>query len=209
MKRLMLNDGMIRAAMKTDLLLEHVEDPSTLIVEELGLKHGRVRVDIAVVNGALHAYEIKSDRDSLSRLPDQVAVYGSVADYATVVTGSRHREKIAACLPAWWGLEVAELNLSAAISFNSVRQARPNPHVDPLGVARLLWREEALALLTDLDCTRGLRRKPRAELYALLAEKVPLETLRSKVRECLKKRRGWRSARPRVSSDGSSPPAAK
>jgi hypothetical protein len=74
------SDVAIRPALRSRLLVEHAHDPETVLIEELGLRRGLVRVDIAVVNGLLHGYEIKSDRDSLRRLAKQVDVYSAVLD---------------------------------------------------------------------------------------------------------------------------------
>lgn len=192
-ERLVLNDSAIRSAMKGDLLLEQMQDPATLVIDELGLKHGRVRADIVVVNAALSAFEIKSARDNLKRLPQQIHVYGCIADYATLVTVEKYVEPALSLLPTWWGLEVAEKSSAGSPRFSSVRTAQPNPEVDPISVARLLWREEALALLVASGTRTCLRRTRRADLYNLLAQLLPLDTLRAKVREFLRLRTGWRS----------------
>src|SRR5271154_5741007 len=68
------NDAAIR-----DLLIPFVRDeytaPDTIILEEFALYGGINRADIAVLNGVSHGYEIKSDRDTLIRLPQQVQAY--------------------------------------------------------------------------------------------------------------------------------------
>ena len=82
-------DPDIRAVLKSRLQAKHALEPDTVVVEELGLCQGQVRVDMAVVNGVLHGYEIKSDCDTLRRLPNQVVAYGKVLDRATLVVGVR------------------------------------------------------------------------------------------------------------------------
>src|SRR5690349_11086244 len=72
-RRTSLSDAVIRTALKAQLLADH--DKDTVLLEELGLSRGHVRVDIALVNGRLHGYEIKSDLDSLRRLSRQVELY--------------------------------------------------------------------------------------------------------------------------------------
>jgi hypothetical protein len=59
------------------------------IVEEMGIA-GEARVDIALIGDHLHRFEIKSERDSLRRLPAQVEVYSRVFDYVTLVVDTRH-----------------------------------------------------------------------------------------------------------------------
>jgi hypothetical protein len=57
------------------------------IIEELGVVHGKSRIDIAVINGLMHGYEIKSDKDTLQRLPEQMNMYNSVFNKVTLVVG--------------------------------------------------------------------------------------------------------------------------
>ena len=54
-----MNDGRIRAAFHGKILRRQHLCPETLVLDELGLMHGRCRADIAVVNGCLIGYEIK------------------------------------------------------------------------------------------------------------------------------------------------------
>src|SRR6266511_802692 len=68
-------DAAIRPALRERLLRRHATDADTVLIEELGLCRGKVRVDLALVNGSLHGFEIKSDRDSLRRLSAQVGLY--------------------------------------------------------------------------------------------------------------------------------------
>src|SRR6266478_524890 len=83
-----LNDDSIRSALRSRLQNQHAGQSDTAFLEELGLCGGRVRVDIAVVNGLLCGYEIKSDRDTLRRLSTQIDVYGKVLDRAILVVGN-------------------------------------------------------------------------------------------------------------------------
>ena len=79
----------IRSALRSRLLAKHAADADTVIIDELGVCRGKVRVDVAVVNGMLHGYEIKSDRDNLRRFSGQVDFYGKVLDRATLVVGEK------------------------------------------------------------------------------------------------------------------------
>jgi len=57
-----------------------------------------------VVNGKLHGYEIKSDADTLKRLPAQAEVYSAVFDLVTIVVGEHHLDTVRAIVPEWWGI---------------------------------------------------------------------------------------------------------
>jgi hypothetical protein len=54
----------IRAALRAGELARHRDDDDTIIVEEMGIYQGDFRIDIAVVNGRMTGYEIKSDKDT-------------------------------------------------------------------------------------------------------------------------------------------------
>lgn len=201
-----VRDRDVRQALHRKVLGEHHGDPDTLVLDELGLRHGACRVDVAVVNGEVHGFEIKSDADTLERLPAQVALYGAVLDKATLVVGERHLAAALAQLPAWWGVRVAAAGPRGAVHFRTERQPRRNQHLDPVAVAELLWRPEVVDLLRDLGTSEPVLRKPRAVLYRHLAEAVELDELRRLTRLRLKARERWRGQRSPASGGGSSTP---
>ncbi len=118
-----MKDSDLRTALLRRLTRRHSRDAEALILQELGLRHGAARVDVAVVNGLLHGYELKSDSDSLGRLARQALVYGSVLDLVTLVVGQRHVEEAFSMVPAWWGVQVAEMGPRGGVLFSSVRKA--------------------------------------------------------------------------------------
>jgi hypothetical protein len=188
-----MNDHQLRLALKSKVLARYVKDPNTRIVDELGLRHGAARVDIAVVNGIIHGYELKSDRDNLKRLPHQIQIYSSVLDKVTLVVGIRHAHVATKLVPDWWGIKIARVGTRGAFEFESYRTARVNPSLDPLSICKLLWREEALTLLDELGEAEGVRHKPRAIVYSRLAQVAALAHLQERVRRQLKSRTNWRS----------------
>lgn len=186
-----MRDIDIRRILREDKRL-HCGEPDTRIVEELGLCQGIARVDIAVVNGSIHGYEIKSECDTLARLPGQVAVYSRALDFVTVVTAPAHVGRIRNIVPRWWGIWTAVGNDTNRLEIS--RASRPNPNVDQFSLAQLLWRDEALEALEGLGLATGIRSKPRRELWRRLASGLTLEELGHIVRERLKARSAdWRS----------------
>ena len=177
---------------------DHLADPDTLVVDELGLLNGGARVDIAVVNGTVHGYELKSASDTLARLPKQIAAYCAVLDYVTLVVAANHANAALEVVPDWWGILIATMNTAGEVELKAQRSARENPSVDPKALARLLWRDEALEELERRGLADGVRSKPRREVYAKLTATVPLSDLRAVVRRQLKRREGWRADRVRT-----------
>jgi hypothetical protein len=187
-----MHDGDIRAALRSRLASDHSAEPDTRYLDELGLC-GTVRVDVAVINGTFSGYELKSDRDTLRRLPGQVNMYSRVLDCATLVVGERHYADRGALdlLPEWWGVIVAAPG-HEGVSLQETRPAAWNANVDPAALSQLLWREEALQELAVRGLDTGLRSKPRRAIADKLATEVPIDELRALGRRRLKTREGWR-----------------
>jgi hypothetical protein len=188
-----MRDIDIRRALLGKMDHLHNGDSDTLIVQELGLCQGTARVDVAVVNGSIHGYEIKSERDTLFRLPGQTDIYSRTLDFVTIVTAPSHADAIRKTVPYWWGIWSA-VQQGNEVLLHKLRRSRRNPSIDPFALAQLLWREEALQALTDLGLVTGLRSKPREILWNRLASELTVKELGTIVRQYLK-RRGptWRS----------------
>jgi hypothetical protein len=191
-----MRDLDVRKALLASVLRDHVKDPNTLVLHELGLRHGRCRVDVTVVNGSLHGFELKSDMDTLERLPFQVETYGKVLDKATLVVGERHATKAIPSLPDWWGIKVAVQGPRGGIDFQNYRMASFNREIEPIALAELLWQSEAIAILVSRGISGPVLRRPRAFQYKMLTEMLEINDLRSEVRACLKARENWRGQRP-------------
>jgi hypothetical protein len=185
----------VREAVLRQVAGAYRKDRNTIVVAELGLCRGSARIDLAVVDGSLDGYEIKSERDTLRRLPAQVRTYGRVLDRVTIVCGRRHVDSVAALVPPWWGITKA-MGTSAAVELQRLRAPAANPSVDPSAVVQLLWRDELLAEAYELHGPRGLSRRTRYQLGELLVRELPVEALGRRVRDRLRARRGWRARVP-------------
>lgn len=182
----------VREALHAKVLLAHRDDPHTLVVDELGLCEGEARVDIAVVNGFIHGFEIKSERDTLERLPHQVEVYSLVLDRVTLVVAENHAAHAMEVIPDWWGVKVARQGKRRAIHFQQVRRPRLNREIDPLELVQLLWRDEAVSALAERNLLRGVKSKPKQVVFERLVSVLELDEIRALVRKTLKHRTGWR-----------------
>lgn len=191
------NDAIIREHLKQRLTAQHKDDKKVRTFDELGINHGDVRADIAVVNGIFHGYEIKSDRDTLFRLPRQVEAYNEVFDQMTIVIGKEHICDALSIIPDWWGILVARYDADGhGVAFSEIRSAEKNPSLRSVSIARLLWRNEALHILEQNAADRGVRAASRELVYERLASTLPLDSLRDAVRDRLFYRPNWRPDQP-------------
>jgi hypothetical protein len=121
-----------------------------------------------------------------------VKAYSAVFDRAFIVAGDRHIDKIQNSVPEFWGVIISSRGPKGAINFNMIRRAQVNRSIDPVSMARLLWRDEAIEILRQKKLSSRALRQPRAVLYNHLAELLNIRELRKTVREHLKNRRNWR-----------------
>ena len=185
-------DSEIRLALHRQRLQHQKSHPDTLVIDELGLAHARSRIDIAVINGYIHGYEIKSAKDNLDRLGSQLKVYRQTLQKLTIVMASRHLPRILSEVPDWCGMIEAEQGPRGGIRLHPVRSARPNPDIDPVMLAHLLWRPEVLELLTRIGYAPKDLRHPRKRLYEMLCEVLTPRELIPAIRKFMALRQAWR-----------------
>jgi hypothetical protein len=177
-------DLAVRELLKRHLVETQLTDEA-VVLDELGLCQGDVRVDVAAVNGELSGFEIKSPADTLARWPKQCRIYSKVFDRAWLVATKTTLE--AARAPGWWGL-IRVIETPDRLALRVMREAVRNPSPDPFAIACLLWRDEAIATLAKFGLDRGVRTKRRRLIWERLADRLPLDDLRSAVRAALKVR---------------------
>lgn len=176
----MMPEATVRGALRQTLLDQH--RTMVRVVDEFWLPPTHERADIAVIGRLMTAFEIKSEQDTLRRLPRQADAYGRVFDRCTAVVAERHRKNATALLPAWWG--VTTFSVNGHVQFEEARKARPNPTVDPEVLVRLLWRAEASAALAALGQPPA-KTASRSSMWRALIDAVAVKELRTIVRQAL------------------------
>lgn len=195
---LQTKDIEIRTALHGKKLSAYRSAPDTIVVDELGLSHAKVRIDVAVINGCVRGYEIKSSLDTLHRLPAQLKLYSQCLEKLTLVCAPRHIEQVEKIAPEWCGILMAEKGARGAVTFTTVRRTGSNAQIDPVQLAHLLWRPEAMALLSRFESRKKMLNKPRKELYEALAAVMTVPQLTAAIREFMQLRRAWRGHRARA-----------
>lgn len=186
------SDPVIRAALRRKKLRHHEADDDVLIIDELGLAHARSRIDLAVLNGCLHGYEIKSERDTLDRLTRQLDVYRQTLGRLTYVCSTRHIEHTIDQVPVWCGIMEAARGKRGAVNFKTLRRSALNPELDTRMLAHLLWHSEAANLLAAHGASKKDLRQPRAALYEMIASKFSTKEVTAAIKAAMRSREGWR-----------------
>jgi len=184
-----------RALYESEIRRVVEKDPSTLVIDELGLLQGKFRIDVAVINGRFHGYEIKSASDNLDRLAAQQSTYNQIFDRMTLVADERHVAQALKIIPDWWGLIAVSMRDGQPF-LNEIWPSRHNYSIEPISLCQLLWREEALQMLADMGLASSVRTKSRKLMWQMLTAVLTLDELRAAVSYKLKNRTGWRSGLP-------------
>ncbi|MBG9599970.1 hypothetical protein ABE17_24350 [Bacillus mycoides] len=186
-----LKDYHVREELFKYLEEQYINCSDTIIINELGICQGQSRVDVAVVNGIMHGYEIKSESDTLERLPRQIEYYNKVFDRVTIVVAVDYLEHVKKMVPKWWGI-ISVRNRHGEIKLKKLRQGRANKKIDPFAVSQFLWKDEALEILKEKGLQRGYLSKPKRVILEHLAETIEINELKDLVNLQLKQREGWR-----------------
>jgi hypothetical protein len=177
----MVTEAVVRESLRDDVISKL--SGSLEAIYEFWVPRTNERADLAVIGSGMFGFEIKSDRDTLRRLPRQVDAYGRLFDHCTIVAAERHLDAALAVVPEWWGAAVI-LSYRALPTFRLVRPARPNRSVDPETLVRLLWREEVRSVLKALGAEPDPRAS-RASMWQQLLGVADLDGLKHAVREAL------------------------
>jgi hypothetical protein len=182
-----LRDPHIRGPLDQWIRAQHSSCAETEILHELKMPRPSARIDIAVINGELCGFEIKSDVDSLTRLSRQGRAFSAVFDRVAIVTTSRHISAAINEIPSWWGVLRVEV-IGQKTSFFPEREPGENPSPDGRALLHMLSRRELVELLQQIEPREGLRAARRDALVDAIASDLPASVVREEVRMKLKER---------------------
>ncbi len=153
-----------KAALTQRVLLgRHSLQTATMLNE---FRVGECKVDLAIINGTATAYEIKSERDSLSRLEQQIETYKQFFANVCVIAGENHEGSVRSIVSE----DVGILKLSARHQISTLRAASERPdRISPAVIYDSLRMNEAIRILKLMNIP--VPDVPNTEMYAALREK--------------------------------------
>jgi hypothetical protein len=102
------------------LLGKHSLQTAAMLTE---FRVGSCKADVAILNGTSTVYEIKSERDSLVRIHDQVSWYGRFFAHVNVITGENHIKNVLATVHE----DVGVLLLTDRFQIATIRKSQYAP----------------------------------------------------------------------------------
>lgn len=145
------------------------------------------KADAVLFNGTATAYEIKSERDTLSRLPTQIENFYKVFPSVNVIAGENHIGNILATTPPHLGVML----LSRRYQISSIRVATPfYDCIDPEVILDCIQIKEAKIILCNLgievpDVPNTMLRNEILKLFL----GVPLDALHREMVSAVKENR--------------------
>jgi hypothetical protein len=126
---------------------------------------GECKADIAILNGTATVYEIKSERDSLTRLERQITAYTTVFARVYVIAGENHVAAVMNSVPK----EVGILRLNSRHQISTVREAADRPErTSPGAIFDSIRTVEARLILQSRGVSIPV--VPNTELHSVLRE---------------------------------------
>jgi len=186
-------DQEIRSAFHAKKLASHHNNHDTIVIDELGVAHGKNRIDIAVVNGFIHGYEIKSSKDTLSRFSLQLESYMQCFEKLSFIAAEKHIEDIVYQTPDWCGIILVEKGPRGGINFTTIRKEKRNPDISPFAMAHFLWKNEAIGILKSLGADKSMLKGTRATIYKHLSHMITVPELSAKIKMFFMSREEWRA----------------
>lgn len=145
---------------------------------------GASRADvIGVIDGQLLGFEIKSDRDSYTRLKTQTRDYDKFCDYNFLVIGKSHEKYAEFHIPAHWGI-ICIYKKEEEIIVNMQQIPGRNPNVSLRSQIEFLWRPE-LYQIQKWNALPEYKQKSKEFVRDKIVEKVPKEILKRQMTDLL------------------------
>jgi hypothetical protein len=126
---------------------------------------GDCKADVVILNGTATVYEVKSERDSLTRLERQIAAYATVFAKVYVIAAESHIRAVGDMVPDFVGI----LCLNNRHHISTLRDAADRPdRTSPGAIFDSIRTEEARMILSSFGVS--VPQVPNTGLHAVLRE---------------------------------------
>lgn len=172
------------ALTKKVLLGKHSLNTASMLNE---FRAGYCKADLVILNGTSTVYEIKSERDSLTRLANQINNYAKVFAAVNVITSEKHVDRVLSMVPNYVGV----LNLTSRYTIEVIKNAAVEPErTCPTTIFESVRADEAKKMLKFLG--HKVPELPNTQMHAAMREifsSIPSENVHDAMVKTLKKTR--------------------
>ena len=183
--RQLLDENAIKC-MLIDWLFEQGQLEDAVLINEMVVGGFSRRADIALANGKLMVFEIKSDFDTLRRLPGQLEAYQQRFDKVTIVTTPRFAKEVADSSCKTVEILEASVNASGQATLRTVRRGKTREIRTKALLASFLTKVDIVTMLKASGITASTN-QARDDLLAAI-EKLSIKDVRASVLMAIKAR---------------------
>ncbi len=153
-----------RAALTHNILLgRHSLNTASMLTE---FRVGSCKADLVILNGTGTVYEIKSDRDSLARLDNQIANYRKVFAKIYVIAGERHVQEVI-------GRTASDIGVMSLVRWDQIHTVR-----------EAIDHSDSVCPVTIFDSLRMVEARTILQNLKVPIPEVPNTLLHAAMREC-------------------------
>ena len=157
-----------------DIFVSHYAKryPKSKLLSEVRINNGLAIADLVSIGiRSSHCYEIKSDKDKISRVLEQSKSYDTVFNKISLITTFTHYKKALDIIPPYWGIIV--VNNTPRDKIHYLRKASLSPLFSNQNALFTLWRNELLnILLMKKIIEKPKNKSSRSELINILCTKL-------------------------------------
>ena len=146
--------------------------PKTKLLSEVSVNNGMAIADLVSIGiKSSHCYEIKSDKDKITRILEQSKSFDIVFNKISLITTHAQYEKALNIIPQYWGIIIVSNTPESKIRY--LRKALLSPLFSEQKALLALWRDELLniALMKNIN-KKSLNRASRNELIELISSNL-------------------------------------
>ena len=157
-----------------DIFISHYAKryPKSKLLSEVRINNGFAIADLVSIGiRSSHCYEIKSDKDKITRVLEQSKSYDIVFNKISLITTFTHYKKALDIIPPYWGIIVVSNTPRKKIQY--LRKASLSPLFSNQNALFTLWRNELLNILVMKRIIENPNNKSsRSDLINILCEKL-------------------------------------
>ncbi|AFO87175.1 hypothetical protein D1821_06030 [Phaeobacter inhibens] len=157
---------------------------------------GDCKADVVILNGTGSVYEIKSERDTLSRLEKQISAYRTVFAKVNVIVGDNHVDEVLKRLPC----DVGIMTLGKRYRISTLREAIDNPsRTNSSAIFSSITSKEAELIMKSLGIEiPSVPNTQRFSAYKEVFETIPPDVAHKEMVKTLKRTRKLTDLEPYI-----------
>jgi hypothetical protein len=146
--------------------------PKSNLLNEVRINNGLAIADLVSIGiKTTHCYEIKSDRDKITRVLEQSKSYDIIFNKISLITTLNHYKKALDIIPPYWGIVIVSNTPINKVYY--CRKADNSPYFSKQKALHTLWKDELLKILLMKNINaKSANRSSRSKLIDLLCNNL-------------------------------------